>query len=414
MDAMRRFRDRLVATIGTWRQERPEAQGGRLFVDLSTIAQKDAGTGIQRVVRALWHLLQSTELDGYRVIPIAATAKRGYCVVPFSGGQLSLPAPDAPLVNIGKGDIFLGLDLAAHRLWRHRRQVARWKRCDATIAITVYDLLPLREPDWFPPSTARHFTRWIRIVARHADVALCISGQVMDDLRALLRERGGEGHRPIRIVHLPLSGDIAGSRPSGGLDDAGRAVIAAMDRRPTILMVGTVEPRKGHGALLAAYDHLLAMGGQDGPDLVMVGRPGWRTEELQRHMLAHPARGSRFQWLDDASDELLSALYERAALVVVPSYGEGFGLPVAEALGHGRKVLARDLPVFRELAHDGLSYFTSDAPDALAAAMVAALARPAPAVRAAGADWTRSLTALLAALGVERLGEGRAKTADIP
>ncbi|MFD2429123.1 hypothetical protein ACFSUK_15210 [Sphingobium scionense] len=126
-------------------------------MDLSTIAQNDARTGIQRVVRALWWLLHDTPLEGYSVVPVVATAKRGYCVAPISDGEVRMPAPDAPLVEIGAGDIFLGLDLAAHRLWRHRRQMARWKRRGATVAITVYDLLPLREPDWFPSSTARNF-----------------------------------------------------------------------------------------------------------------------------------------------------------------------------------------------------------------------------------------------------------------
>lgn len=391
---------RLAAAFGFAPGDASEPSSRRLIVDLSTIAQHDAGTGIQRVVRALWHLLETIPLEGYVVVPVAATAKRGYCVAAIDGEHIGLPSPEAQLVEIGSGDIFLGLDLAAHRLWRHRRQLARWKRRGAVIAITIYDLLPLRAPDWFPPSTARNFDRWIRVVLRYADLALCISKQVVFDMRSLMQERGGGAADILRLAHLPLSGDIAGSRPSGGLDAAGRAIIKAMEQRPTILMVGTIEPRKGHDVLLAAFDQWRSECAEGVPDLVLVGRPGWRTEALQRRMLDHPARGQGFHWLNDASDELLAELYRRAQLVVIPSYGEGFGLPVAEALGYGRRVLARDLPVFRELARDGLSYFTSDAPTAMITAMKDALAQPEPQISAVNSDWTASFDALMAALDI--------------
>lgn len=393
-------------TIGT------VGRGGRLIVDLSTIAQRDAGTGIQRVVRALWQLLETTPLEGYRVVPVAATVKRGYCVAPFDGSQIGVPAPDAALVEIGAGDIFLGLDLAAHRLWRHRRQLARWRRRGARIAIVVYDLLPLIEPDWFPPSTVRNFKKWIRVLVKDSDVALCISGQVADDLRALPPAGMRAGRGTPEIALLPLSGDIRGSRPSLGIDEAGRKVMMRMEQRQTLLMVGTVEPRKAHAVLLDAFDHLLDTMGEGAPDLVMVGRPGWRTDALQGRMLAHAEQGRRFHWLADASDELLSALYERAALVVVPSHGEGFGLPVVEALDHGRKVLARDLPVFREVAREGLFYFPSDAPEPLANAIRGALAKPVVDVGGQKAGWEESLSALLQAIAVERAALSRAN-ADI-
>jgi len=375
----------------------------RLFVDLSTIAQRDAGTGIQRVVRALWAQLDRVQLRDYVVIPVAATARRGYRIVPLTDGEITLPEDGAPLIEMGSGDIFLGLDLAAHRLWRHRRQLRRWKRQGATIAITVYDLLPLRQPAWFPSSTVRNFKRWIRILDRYGDIALCISRHVADDLGQLLEPRWWGKRSKLVPMLLPLSGDVAGSRPSEGMSPADIAVLQAIDQRPTVLMVGTIEPRKGQDILLDAFERLWAGMGADAPILVIVGRPGWRTDRLQRRLATHARRGTQFHWLDDASDEALTALYGRASMVVVPSRGEGFGLPVIEALGQGRKVLARDLPVFRELERDGLYYFASEAPEPLGQAILETLAQPDPAIPMADDDWSRSLTALLAALGIDQL-----------
>lgn len=388
------------ATQDTQKGRCPASPYRRLFVDLSTIAQQDAGTGIQRVVRALWRLLDRIELADIVVVPVAATARRGYRVAVRDGDFIVLPEDDAPLVEMGAGDIFFGLDLAAHRLWRHRKQIRRWKRCGGMVAVTVYDLLPLREPAWFPSSTVRNFRRWIRIVHRHADVALCISRHVVDDLTLLLDGRHSLRRRSIRLTLLPLCGNIEGSRPSRGIDERGKAVLSAIEGRPLILMVGTIEPRKGQDVLLDAFDRLPALDCDNDPVLVIVGRPGWRTEALQQRMAAHHRLGLDFHWLDNASDEVLTALYERAALVVVPSRGEGFGLPVIEALAHGRKVLARDLPVFRELDRAGLYYFASDAPDALAHDIMATLRQPDPPRVTLTEDWTASLDALLRALDI--------------
>lgn len=389
-----------VVGIGGRRTGRAPDSPRRLVVDMSTIAQHDAGTGIQRVVRALWEQLRHASLPGIEIMAVAATVKGGYRRADLPDGRIMLPDPSEPLIMLQAGDIFLGLDLAAHRLWRHRRQVKRWKRCGATITLVVYDVLPLRRPDWFPPSTARHFGRWIRIIERHCDIALCISRAVSDDLHTVLRQRNHARRHPLRHALLPLSGDIGGSRPTDGIDEAGHVVLAKARRHPTLLMVATVEPRKGHALLLDAFDRLQARLGAAAPDLIMVGRPGWRTEAVQQRMADHSRTSAGFHWLPNVSDELLTALYDSAALVVVPSLGEGYGLPIVEALSHRRRVLARDLPVFRELAQPGLHYFQSDAPDDLADALVAALDAPWPPATASRVGWDVSLAALLEALEI--------------
>ncbi|WP_311268999.1 glycosyltransferase family 1 protein [Sphingobium sp. WCS2017Hpa-17] len=388
--------------IGARSEVRSPDSPRRLVVDLSTIAQHDAGTGIQRVVRALWEQLRRASLTDIELIAVAATVDGGYRRADLPDGRIVLPGKNVPLVRLQRGDIFLGLDLAAHRLWRHRRQVAWWKRCGATIALVVYDVLPLRQPDWFPPSTARHFSRWIRVLERYGDVALCISEFVSEDLDGLLRTRGRMKGHPLRYALLPLSGDIGASRPSRGVDDAGHAVLARMREHATVLMVATVEPRKGHALLLDAFERLRGTLGGRAPDLVMVGRPGWRTEVVQQRMTDLAQSCSAFHWLSDVSDELLTALYNNAALVAVPSLGEGYGLPIVEALRHGRPVLARDLPVFRELQQPGLYYFQSDTPDALASSIMATIAADGPVAIGDGVGWDVSLMRLLEALDVDQ------------
>ncbi|WP_370308213.1 glycosyltransferase family 4 protein [Sphingobium abikonense] len=385
--------------LGSWLKpgaSRPTQR--RLFVDVSTIAQHDAGTGIQRVVRALWQRLIEADISDVDLVPVAATTRRGYAVAHFDPGTqaFSLPARSAPLVRAGAGDLFLGLDLAAHRLIRHRRQIARWRRAGASINLIVYDLLPLQRPDWFPDSTGRNFRGWIKLLMRDADRAICISGQVARDLNDMLQAAPAPVRERIEVHVMPLSGAIEHSSPTTGIDAKGIAALGRLQDQDMVLAVGTIEPRKGHDSLIAAMEHLWRTD-PTAPHLVVVGRPGWRTEALQAHMRALVQREPRFLWLDNASDELLTALYMRASLVAVPSRGEGYGLPVAEALRQGRKVLARDLPVFRELERPGLYFFQNETPAALAARLVELLKAPDPHPYA-GAGWDDSARALLRAL----------------
>ena len=385
--------------LGSWLKpgaSRPTQR--RLFVDVSTIAQHDAGTGIQRVVRALWQRLTEADISDVDLVPVAATTRRGYAVAHFDPGTqaFSLPARSAPLVRAGAGDLFLGLDLAAHRLIRHRRQIARWRRAGASINLIVYDLLPLQRPDWFPDSTGRNFRGWIKLLMRYADRAICISGQVARDLNDLLQAAPAPVRERIEVHVMPLSGAIEHSSPTVGIDAKGIAALDRLQGQHMVLAVGTIEPRKGHDSLIAAMEHLWRTD-PAAPHLVVVGRPGWRTEALQAHMRALAQREPRFLWLDNASDELLTALYMRASLVAVASRGEGYGLPVAEALRQGRKVLARDLPVFRELERPGLYFFQDATPAALADRLVELLKAPDPEPYA-GAGWDDSARALLRAL----------------
>ena len=126
-------------------------------------------------------------------------------------------------------------------------------------------------------------------------------------------------------------------------------------------MVGTVEPRKGHAQTLAAFERLWADGVDVG--LAIVGGEGWHTESLMGRLRTHSERGRRLIWLARASDEMLLRLYDSAVALIAASEGEGFGLPLVEAAQHGLPIIARDLPVFMEVAGEHAFYFSGMAPE---------------------------------------------------
>ncbi len=128
-------------------------------------------------------------------------------------------------------------------------------------------------------------------------------------------------------------------------------------------MVGTVEPRKGHALALKAFEQLW----EDDVDigLTIVGRTGWLMEPLADTLHTHPQAGTRLNWIERGSDALVARLYRSAGALLMASEGEGFGLPIVEAAQAGLAVIARDLPVFREVAGEHALYFPSGQADGL-------------------------------------------------
>jgi glycosyltransferase involved in cell wall biosynthesis len=335
----------------------------RLLVDVSAILRHDAQTGIQRVVRAVWSELQSRVDDNLRVHPVYATNTQGYCYAPTDFLDRKGVQAGSEIVRVRPGDKFLGLDLSAHLLPKYRRQLKAWRAHGASIHLLVYDLLPLLRPDWFSSAAAGHFRRWFDVLRQDADQAICISDQVASDLREKLT--GETRNQSLSIARLRMGAAISDSVPSNGLCSDVLRLLDQMRFRPTVLMVGTIEPRKGYDAAIAAFEHLWRTRPTEAPDLLIVGKGGWKTAALQDYIRSHPEKGKRLHWLDSVSDEGLCEFYEASRGVFMASRGEGFGLPLVEAAQHRRHVLARDLPVFREHRMSNVLYFRDDQPEAL-------------------------------------------------
>jgi glycosyltransferase involved in cell wall biosynthesis len=346
----------------------PQASGARqLFIDVSVISREDARTGIQRVVRALLLHLAEKPPPGWTIRLVRASKYQGYRLAPDVPGLPSVGTVGGQPLRVNCGDVFLGLDLAAHLVPRHLGQLARWKKQGATLLFMVYDLLPLLEPQWFNPRTQKHFARWLRSVALLADGAICISRSVQTELQQYLVDHFRLPPQSIDLHHIHLGADLHASAPSQGLPQAFESRLQALGERPTVLMVGTLEPRKGHAQAIAAFEILWAQGFD--VNLVIAGKPGWKIDGLLSGIQRHPQLGHRLHWFDHPSDEALDALYRRASGALMASEAEGFGLPLVEAASYGKPVLARDIPVFREVGANAAAYFEGVQPASLAAAL---------------------------------------------
>ncbi|SIO69861.1 Glycosyltransferase involved in cell wall bisynthesis [Burkholderia sp. GAS332] len=337
-----------------------EAQPTRqLLVDVSIIASHDAGTGIQRVVRSLLLQLLEAPPAGFEIRPVRATRKQPYRYANIYLASLSssaLPREDDD-VQVFNGDIFLGLDLTSRIAPRRQLDLLKWRAKGVRCAFVVYDLLPLLHRQWFTPRAYRSFRHWATTLAVHADALLCISSSVSKEVSScMMRRFGMTGSQPAtRWFHLgaDLHVDHAGEE----IDGLDLQYANPGHPRRNVLMVGTIEPRKGHGQVLDAFDVLWRNGVES--KLIIAGKPGWRVESFIERLNNHPEIGKRLLWLPDINDVQLVRLYAELDGLVMASEAEGFGLPLVEAAQYGMPLFVRDIPVFREVAGEHAVYFSA-------------------------------------------------------
>ncbi len=338
------------------------------FVDVSELYQRDVNTGVQRVTRSILKQFVDRPPKGYKVVPVYAIKDRyGYrrarlFMRDFPGAEQSELDEDA-IIEPQPGDIFFGLDLQHHVVIQHTDFYEKIRNFGVRVYFLVYDLLPVIFPHYFPLWSSEDHHQWLSVLSQ-SDGVICISRTVADQYVDWLSATGVKRLRPLRIGWCHIGGDFANSAPAHGLPESAQQMLDAIARAPTFLMVGTIEPRKGYAQAIAASEQLWASGCD--LQLVIVGKRGWMVERLIERLSRHPQLGKRLFWLEDSSDEYLQTLYGACSCLIAASEGEGFGLPLIEAARNRLPIIARDIPVFREVAGNHAHYFAGRSAEQLA------------------------------------------------
>ncbi len=338
----------------------------QLLVDISELVQRDARTGIQRVVRSVLKEWLENPPEGFRVEPVYATLTEPYRYArKFVAQFMGTPAEamnDEP-IDFAPGDVFFGLDLQPQVQTEKGGFYQYLRRQGVTVKFMVYDLLCILQPEHFLPGAVDGFSKWLQVVGE-SDGAVCISKSVADELTDWMGGQTWNRLRPFVIDWNHLGADIVNSVATPGLSTDTDQVLSILKQRPSFLMVGTLEPRKGHAQVLDAFENLWKRGAN--LNLVIVGKVGWMVDLLVQRLCSHPELGKRLFWLNGISDDYLESVYPVGACLIAASYGEGFGLPLIEAAQHELPIIARDIPVFREVAGEYAFYFNGKEPDDVA------------------------------------------------
>lgn len=220
------------------------------------------------------------------------------------------------------------------------RSILRTER--ARFVNLVHDVIPLTYPEFARPDGAVQHARRLRTIDRFADGVIANSQATLDALTPHLTQRTG---RLTQVAHLGCE-----------WGDPFSAAVKEPDERPYFLCISTIEPRKNHLLLLNIWRRMAESMGDHAPQLILVGRRGWENENvidlLERSVTL---RGHVIE-RTDVDDRELTRLLGGARAVLLPSFAEGFGMPVAEALAAGVPVICSDIGALREAGGDAPDY----------------------------------------------------------
>lgn len=234
----------------------------------------------------------------------------------------------------------------------------------ARTVVTIHDLAFMTHPECAVPALRAYLNRVVPRAARRADQIIAVSQRTADDLVELL----GVEPKKITVIHLGVDPSVQ------RVEDADRLSAAVTRyglRRPFVLAVGTIEPRKNFARLIEAFS--LAKERIGGPaQLVIAGRKGWLYDDVFQAVDRLGVRDD-VRFLDYIPDGDLPTLYSLAAVVAMPSLYEGFGIPIVEAMACGAPVVASSAGSLPEIVGDaGLLAAPADV-DALADALTRAV-----------------------------------------
>ena len=200
----------------------------------------------------------------------------------------------------------------------------------------VHDLIPVLHPEFcVPGESARHRKRMHRMLSSCRGL-IANSHATLSDMWAFA-DASALQRVPSVVAHLaPAASTQAEHGPAPRIHDN------------YFLAVGTVEPRKNHLVLLHAWRRLAVTMGPDTPHLVIVGQRGWESEGVDDLLERSRVLQGHVTVLPRCTDARLAQLLQGARALLFPSFAEGYGLPVVEALGAGVPVIASDLSAVRE------------------------------------------------------------------
>lgn len=213
-----------------------------------------------------------------------------------------------------------------------------------------YDVLPLVQPQYSGHSTLSMDNYNSQVMPLCTKV-LCISQHTARDLSDWLKSK----KLPVPPLGVFRLGDDFEKKKTVKPGDQ-KFLQAFPNNCKYILCVGTIEARKNHMLLYYGYK-LAAQRNITLPKLVIVGRRGWKTDDFYEFATKDPIIENSFIFLESATDEELSWLYEKAILSVYPSFYEGWGLPIAESIMHGLPCISSNTSSMPEIAGSIINYF---------------------------------------------------------
>lgn len=306
---------------------------------------------------------------------IAAWARVRFRTTPLavlggSRGNRTAPQPDQPVFDHGlgePGDVLLSM-CASWTIPGHAKAAAALRAHGVTVIRMIYDLIPVIKPQWVDEATCRQVTQWARNLLTESDGVVTISEFSRSEIEAYCHE----SRFPVPPITVVRLGDELDSAA-----DQAPPLPRFVPQKPFFVCVSTLDVRKNHRLLYDAWQVLAARDPDNCPDLICLGVPHLFVHELLREVRNDRAVNRRIHFLQGVRDEELAWYYRHCAATIYPSKYEGWGLPVAESLGHGRLCLASNATSIPEISSELPAFFDPFAVHELVALVERTLRDPA-------------------------------------
>jgi glycosyltransferase involved in cell wall biosynthesis len=222
----------------------------------------------------------------------------------------------------------------------------------AKVIALINDVFPNSHPEYVDPPNVRNFTELVPKVFGLSNGILFPSYSTKKDLERFYFPEG---------IGVPNSKIHYGAE----IGETGWLYEDAPRKPRSILMVGTIEPRKNYGLVLKWF----LTRADTKTRLTIIGKNGWMNNSLisaiERERHKNKRFAKKFTWLESATDDDLAYHLQTNEVGIMASHAEGLGLPVLEYSRNGLKLVLNDIPIFREVAGEAAIYFDGKSVDSL-------------------------------------------------
>ncbi|MFT9179517.1 MAG: glycosyltransferase family 1 protein [Zymomonas mobilis] len=238
------------------------------------------------------------------------------------------------------------LQSSPHHLTNQKLMASILKKEKAKFICLLHDLIPISYPEYARPNGADLHIKRMNTVAQLADGVIANSYDTEKKFQDFLQK--SEKNIPIVTAHLGV--DIRhNSKLSKNVHPSLFETLNINEDRPVFIYISTIEPRKNHLLLLNIWRNLVTLYGDKTPYLVLVGRRGWENENIIDMLDRCPAMQKRVFEFSHLGDDQMQLWLKQSRALLMPSFAEGYGLPIAEAISLGVPVICSDIAAHREV-----------------------------------------------------------------
>lgn len=330
------------------------SQPKRLLLDVTRLAvrrlQRRQPTGIDRVGVAYFSHLEGRTQGLLRVGPFWFVLNRQAT----SQIYFLLKTPQAHtwwlVLSVFKATLFNSSGLratdvlihTAHSGLENPQFLERLKKSKVQAVYFLHDLIPISHPEYNRPGEASRHHQRLKTMSYSASMVLVNSHQTKQAFESYLQQYQWPMSpievAPLAAAKLPTTFD------------------SRLLEAPYFVMLGTIEARKNHMLILQLWRDLVQRLGASAPHLVLIGRRGWESEQVLDLLDRCETLRHHVHEISHCPDDQMANWVKHAQALLFPSFVEGFGIPLVEALVLGTPVIASDLPIFKEIAGDVPTY----------------------------------------------------------